>query len=156
MAVVEVNSTYRCAGCREYRPQPAHRQLGLARVCSDQCAATYSRRGEDRPERSLKEPARRAPGAGRRLDEINVPTVVRARVLARDRARCRFCTQTAHHVHHICYKSEGRDHQEHNLICLCREHHELVHSNKRVYKPLLLATIWLEYVEGRRLTITQV
>lgn len=150
------NSKYRCAGCHDYHRQPEHRRLGNVRVCSDRCAELYSNKLQ--PARSLTGGSRRAPGAtsagGGQGSPI--PTVVRAEVLARDRSRCRYCGSNGHHVHHICYRSEGIDHQPHNLITLCREHHDLVHSNKRVYKPLLLATIWLEYFERRHLSVIQV
>lgn len=150
------NSKYRCAGCKQYHPQPEHRRFGPSRVCSDQCAELYS--NNLRPARSFSSDTRRRPGltspAGARRSQI--PTVVRAKVSARDRHRCRFCGGPGDHLHHIRYRSEGIDHQPHNLITLCHTHHELVHSNKRVYKPLLLATIWLEYIERRHLTVVQV
>lgn len=78
---------------------------------------------------------------------------MRAAVLTRDQYRCRFCGSTAVHVHHINYRSEGVDHSPHNLIVLCSKHHDLVHSDKHHWKPILLATIWILYVEGRPTTV---
>jgi 5-methylcytosine-specific restriction endonuclease McrA len=147
---------YRCAGCHEYFHQPEHRRFGISRVCSDRCAELYS--NAHCPQRSLAKGSRRAPQAmsADATQGHPIPTAVRGEVLTRDRSRCRYCGGDGHHVHHVCYRSEGIDHQPHNLITLCREHHDLVHSNKRVYKPLLLATIWFEYVERRHLTVMQV
>lgn len=83
----------------------------------------------------------------------NPPPNVRAEVMLRDKGRCRFCLRPSSSQHHIKYKSEGVDHQRHNLIVLCQTHHDLVHSNKRKWQPLLRAYIWLYYVEGQQLTI---
>lgn len=43
-------------------------------------------------------------------------------------------------MHHILYKSERRDliDEPTNCIMLCKKHHELAHSNKRKYQPMLL------------------
>lgn len=148
------NSKFRCAGCHEYKPQPEHRRFGPSRVCSDRCAELYS--NDLQPKRSLNTSGRRARGAGVAARRLETPTAVRDQVLARDRHRCRVCGGEGHHVHHIRYRSEGVDHQPHNLITLCWEHHEVVHSNKKKWKPLLLAVIWFEYFERRHLTVLQV
>lgn len=152
---------YRCAGCHEYFPQPEHRRFGISRVCSDRCAELYSL--ELRPNREYKlerslTSARRgaATTSSRAAQGSPIPTDVRSAVNARDRSRCRFCGKDGGHLHHIRYRSEGIDHSETNLITLCHEHHELVHSNKRRWKPLLLAVIWMEYCGRRHLTVPQV
>ncbi len=80
----------------------------------------------------------------------------REQALFRDRGKCRFCGGPSQHVHHIRYRSQGNDHQVHNLISLCRQHHDLVHSNKHRWQPILLATIWLQTVQGKRLLVPQV
>lgn len=84
-------------------------------------------------------------------DEI--PTAVRAEVLSRDSGRCRWCGTRTVHLHHICYRSEGVDHSPHNLITLCPHHHDVVHADKRRWKPILLALIWIVYVERRHTTV---
>ncbi len=135
-----MNARYRCLGCRQYRPAPAPRKIGLGGVCSDDCQALVAGKA-------------RTKAAERPRDEI--PAATRKAVLVRDRARCRFCGKTAVHVHHINYRSEGVDHSASNLICLCPAHHDLVHSDKRRWKPLLLAT--MEHVlAGREVTVLQV
>lgn len=40
--------------------------------------------------------------------------------------------------HHIIYKSGGGGDNHDNLITLCRKHHDLVHSDKRKYQPILI------------------
>jgi 5-methylcytosine-specific restriction endonuclease McrA len=77
-------------------------------------------------------------------------------VLERDQ-RCRYCgTRRNLHVHHINYKSQGGSHDPHNLITLCNAHHDLVHTNKGLWQPILRAYIWLLYIEGRRLFLLEV
>jgi 5-methylcytosine-specific restriction endonuclease McrA len=80
-----------------------------------------------------------------------IPAATYAAVLARDRC-CRLCgIERNLHVHHINYRSQGGNDDPHNLIVLCLEHHDLVHSNKHQWQPLLRAYIWLLYVERRRM-----
>lgn len=70
----------------------------------------------------------------------DIPAATRALVLERDRHRCRWCgrTNVRLHLHHIQYRSAGGDHDPSNLITLCYLHHELVHTDKGKYPPLLL------------------
>jgi hypothetical protein len=76
--------------------------------------------------------------------------------LERDR-RCRYCGTRANlDVHHIEYRSQGGSNDPHNLIALCRTHHDLVHTNKGLWQPLLRAYIWLLYVEDRRLFLLDI
>ena len=43
-------------------------------------------------------------------------------------------------LHHILYKSQRKDliDEPTNCIMLCKKHHELAHSNKKLYQPMLL------------------
>lgn len=76
--------------------------------------------------------------------------------LERDR-RCRYCGTRANlDVHHIEYRSQGGNDDRHNLIALCRTHHDLVHTNKGLWQPVLRAYIWLLYVENRRLFLLDI
>lgn len=59
-------------------------------------------------------------------------------------------------MHHIDYRSQGGSHDAHNLIVLCVEHHDLVHSDKSVWQPVCRAYIWLVYFENRRLFLLDV
>jgi len=58
-------------------------------------------------------------------------------------------------VHHIEYLSQGGANVMHNLISLCGAHHAEVHSNKKLWQPILRATIWLTY-GGKFLTVPEV
>jgi 5-methylcytosine-specific restriction endonuclease McrA len=52
---------------------------------------------------------------------------------------CQLCGSTNNlHIHHIIYRSQlGKTHRF-NLIRLCNDCHNLVHSNKAKYKPILI------------------
>jgi 5-methylcytosine-specific restriction endonuclease McrA len=120
-------STWRCAGCREYKRGVPYRRLGLGSVCSEQCLRAVATR------KSTKAPA----------PPPDVPENVRAAVLARDRKRCRFCgTTEGLHEHHVIYRSQGGPHEAANLITLCASHHALVHTDKGRWQPVLLAYIY--------------
>lgn len=75
-----------------------------------------------------------------------IPPGIRKQVLDRDQSRCRWCGTPTTECHHIIYRSQGGKHEIDNLITLCARHHALVHSDKRTWMPILLAT--LEF--GRR------
>jgi 5-methylcytosine-specific restriction endonuclease McrA len=95
---------------------------------------------------------------GRALDRATneVPERTRAAVFLRDNGRCRRCgRRSGLALHHINYRSEGVDHQAHNLVVLCDVCHDWVHADKTARKPLLLAYVWLLYVERRQVYIRQ-
>lgn len=58
--------------------------------------------------------------------------------IKRDKHTCQMCGNTTIEVHHIVYRSLQGANIEENLICLCKHHHMLVHSNQEQYRPLLL------------------
>lgn len=71
----------------------------------------------------------------------DIPAATRKLVLERDGHRCRWCgaTNAGVHLHHIVYRSAMRNHHDpSNLISLCPRHHELVHTDKGKYAPILL------------------
>ena len=51
---------------------------------------------------------------------------------------CAICGNTNIHLHHIRYGACGRKTYMGNVIPLCEYHHRLVHSNKRLYQPMLI------------------
>lgn len=127
-------ASYRCLGCRDYKPRPEYRRVGLGAVCSADCLATT------RAKRTKKTPMRAAP---------DVSAQNRGEVLARDAFRCRFCgTRDGLHAHHIAYRSEGHNHSPSNLIMLCAEHHQVVHSDKGRWQPVCMTYI-AEVLAGR-------
>lgn len=136
---------FRCQGCRGYKPNPPHRRLGLGGVCSQACFDKVQAR-RNKPKASSSTKPKSTKPAKRKDD---VPTATRKLVLARDGHRCRCCGTNRNLVtHHIRYRSEGVDHSPHNLITLCNDVcHPLIHSDKKRFKPLCLAYVWLVTVE---------
>lgn len=66
------------------------------------------------------------------------------------------CRTGRMHCHHITLRSQGVDHQEHNLIMLCNECHDRVHRDTRWWQPILRAYVWLRTVENKSLTLPEV
>lgn len=147
-------SSFRCPGCKgRFRVEDAHRKIGLNYVCSSACARamnTWAR--EPQPRTQPRTQPTRKPKPKPKPTKSDIPPRTRAELHLRDKG-CRFCGRRDAEAHHICYKSEGIDHQLHNLVLLCDEHHALVHSNKKYWKPILLAYVWVRMVEGRAMTI---
>lgn len=52
---------------------------------------------------------------------------------------CQLCGSTNWlEIHHILYRSQGGNNDERNLIRLCKNCHELVHSNKKKWQKFLI------------------
>lgn len=94
--------------------------------CSEGCALAKSNRRSS---------------VARRPSAQGIPDVVHQAVLDRD-VSCQMCGSKRNlHVHHIYYRSEALiewRHDEANLIVLCRDDHDLVHSDKGKYQRKLL------------------
>lgn len=90
----------------------------------------------------------------------NEPTpATREKVKERDGGRCRFCQRPWNlHLHHVRYRSESLPpeilHAETNLVTLCVECHETVHSDKRRWQEVLLVMLRLGY-DGRFVTVLE-
>lgn len=141
---------FKCGGCKKWiTDEETWTKTALQRWCSEDCMRGKQRASSQSAVRPHRKPSKR------RKDEI--PPATRELIYVRDRRSCRFCKRSnvALHIHHINYRSEGVDHQSHNLILLCQEHHDLMHSNKKKWKPILLGWIWLTYVEGVNMTVPQ-
>jgi len=54
---------------------------------------------------------------------------------------CAICGNNQIHLHHIRYGACGRKTYMGNVIPLCKKHHDLVHSNKKKYQPILIEKI---------------
>lgn len=54
---------------------------------------------------------------------------------------CAICGYNQVHLHHIRYGSCGRKTYMGNIIPLCKKHHDLVHTNKKKYQPILIEMI---------------
>lgn len=138
---------FKCGGCKKYiTDDETWKKTPLQRWCSEECFRGVFQIAT----RAARKPSKR------RRDDIPVST--RELIYERDKRSCRFCGRRTNdlHIHHINYRSEGVDHQPHNLILLCQAHHELMHSDKKKWKPILLALIWMHYVSGRRMGVQQV
>lgn len=55
--------------------------------------------------------------------------------------QCAICGNTNIHLHHIRYGACGRKTYLGNVIPLCKMHHDLVHTNKKKYMPILIDMI---------------
>lgn len=112
-----------------------YRSQGMVKVCSEECYKGIYK----------KKAAAQAKYKPKKTGDPTPKT--RKEVLKRDRVRCRFCGTQSTHLHHIHYRSEHWPdmHSPINLITLCPKHHDVVHSNKRYWQPVLLAALWLYY-----------
>lgn len=54
---------------------------------------------------------------------------------------CAICENNQIHMHHIRYGACGRKTYLGNIIPLCKKHHDLVHTNKKKYQPILIQMI---------------
>lgn len=55
------------------------------------------------------------------------------------KGKCGLCGRQGQHIHHIIYKSEDRSKIDDvdNLVLLCMDCHQKVHSNKKYWQPRL-------------------
>ena len=140
-------SKIRCAACREYVSPVGAITVGISRVCSEDCLHDLS---------SKRRPVTKA-SPPRRVGRLDAD--MRALIRKRDGERCRWCGRNGSsglQIHHVAYRSEGGQDVPHNLILLCADHHAEAHSNKKYWQPVLLATLWIGYVQKRMLTIPEV
>lgn len=149
-----MSSRAKCANCKSYfdKDKTVWKD-NLQRICSSKCLSEFMDR--KRPTKTQIK-ARKAVKRSVTRGASGIPVVLRLAVRTRDNNACRYCGRRGEQVHHINYRSEGGADDETNLILLCHGCHTRVHSSKVAYKPLLLAYIWVRYVEGRCLSITEV
>ena len=83
---------------------------------------------------------------------------VRAAVGERDGNWCLLCgtPPPGLHLHRVRYGSEGGKYEVGNCVQLCGAHHDLVHSDKARFKPILLAYIdgSISSIEVRRRSVS--
>lgn len=117
---------------------------GLSSFCSDE--HMYAHQYEKQKETRVRQAK-----AARAAD---IPHDVRQRTFEADGHRCRFCgTEYVLHLHHIKYRSEGGPHEVSNLIVLCLACHELVHTNKGRFQPLLQEIVWRRDTHGDKVSL---
>ncbi len=145
------NTHAKCSMCKGYYPQPTFfYSNSLQRFCTEKCWVEYRQR---------KTPSRtqvKAKKAARRNAAPKIPVEIRIRIKQRDKFCCRWCGKPGQEVHHVAYRSEGGSNEDSNLLYLCMTCHARAHSSKEAYKPLLLATLWMHYVEGKPMTVPAV
>lgn len=54
---------------------------------------------------------------------------------------CAICGSPYVQCHHIRYGAVGRKTYIGNIIPLCKQHHDLVHTNKKKYQPMLIEMV---------------
>src|ERR1700741_2769086 len=79
---------------------------------------------------------------------------VRSKARARGGHRCKVCGKPQVDVHHKTYSGLGEERQ-HQLVLLCREHHQGVHDfirmwRERGYRPLSTYSLTWKYVSRER------
>ncbi len=145
------NTRAKCTNCKGYFPQPTfYYSNAIQRLCTEKCFTEWQNR---------KNPTKtqvKAKKASVRSAPPKIPIQLRLEIRQRDNHACRWCGRPGQECHHIHYRSEGGANEPSNLILLCMECHAKAHSSKRTYKPLLLATIWMHYVEDRPMSVPAV
>lgn len=148
MAVARV----RCSSCRNYVPrEEVYYESKVSRICSEDCFRDLHERNRLR----TRERERTKSKATKPKTKPCLDVDIRRRVRTRDGNVCRWCGKRGEQIHHILYRSQGGPDHVGNLILLCTEHHQQVHSNKNHWQPTLLALLWVGYVEGRWMTVLQ-
>lgn len=136
---------------------------GISGFCSDSCLKSLQQRAREKNARKLdrksqvieNKKAKRGPNYRRK--RRSVQRALKDAVLSRDGRRCRRCGRnTDLEVHHIRYRSQGGRDEERNLITLCLRDHQLVHSDKKVWQPVLLELVRRYYDLGQNLYVGQV
>lgn len=145
------NTKAKCSNCKGFFPQPTfYYSNSLQRLCTEKCFNEW--RDRHQPSRTQV----KAKKAAKRSVKPKIPVELRLAIRQRDSQACRWCGHPGQECHHIHYRSEGGKNETSNLILLCMKCHARAHSSKAVFKPLLLATLWLHYVEGRVMSVPQV
>lgn len=137
----------RCGFCKDYfdRDDPNVVRVGPQSFCCPEHRIASATKNGNRPKKqSTPKPKKK-----------NEPSSeVKALVRSLDGNRCRFCgKKTDLHVHHIVYKSQGGGHEVENLITLCMKHHDVVHSNKKLYQPLCKEIVARRMATGDKSTL---
>jgi len=141
----------RCSNCNTYVERDEALRGGVSSFCTDACRKEKLRTSQARTG-PLK-----ASQMKRKKPSNPVPDGRRDEVLAVDGHRCRRCGGRGGyfglHVHHVRYRwQKGGTHERNNLLTLCGECHDVVHSNKKLYQPACLALLTLREENGDKLS----
>lgn len=127
----------RCKYCDEYVDREDALRAGLSSFCSRDHLFAYQNQVK----------AKQKP-------KTDVSPEVRQAIFQADGYSCRLCgTPYILHIHHIKYRSEGGTHDPENLVVLCMACHELVHTDKGHFQPLLQEIVWRRDVHGDKVSL---
>lgn len=138
-----MSSKVKCAYCKNFIPKDEAVHIGIQNFCDMYHVSLYQDRTRLQQKGEYKAPT------PKKTDAKSY-----AECKKRDNGRCRVCgTAQALHVHHILYRSEitvaeGRDNVS-NLITLCLVHHDMMHSDKKLWQPVLKEAARLRDEEGK-------
>ena len=164
----------RCVYCKERVDRDTAIRQGVVSFCCDEHRKEWwdDQRTRRKVQAVRNREANRAKGeasapkasrsnpTGRLRPRTGVHSEARRYVFIGDDWRCRMCRKSsdALQCHHVVYRSEAPKapwlHEPSNLISLCQECHDKVHSNKRRWQPGCLGIVWLREVENDRATST--
>lgn len=134
-------SKVRCNFCKEYIDRDTAYRRGINSFCN-----------ADHAGQAMFKLRTKADGLKRRSG-TGIERAIRLAVYERDKRVCVYCfTGWNVHLHHIAYRSEGGPDTADNLISLCQEHHEMVHSNKKKWQPLCFQYVYFKAL-GRDVTL---
>ncbi len=146
-----MNSKKRCKLCKEYFLAEEVIKTNIGNFCAV-CIKDASK-----PAGKASLTPRKMRAQARKKPKRTTPQELKDEVRKRDGHRCRWCGAAKMlEVHHVQYLSQGGQDHEHNLLTLCKAHHDLAHSNKTAYQKTLQLVLWVHYVEGRRLSVMSV
>lgn len=115
----------RCSFCRKYVDKNSAVRSGIQAFCSKDHLYDYL--NSNRKNQVIKQ----------KKKSNDLSSEDKLEIIKLDGYNCRFCNrQSGLHVHHIKYRSEGGSNDKSNLITLCYDHHDTVHSNKKRYQQL--------------------
>lgn len=141
----------RCKYCKGYFPREECIRVGPSSFCSE----------EHRSAHFMGQAQSRGTAAAHRRRLSKVPPQVEQRVKKADRQRCRLCGRTyGLAVHHINYRSEPGNkpwmNEPWNLVLLCNHCHiQIIHHDKKRWKPICLLYTWFRETEGRLYSFEQ-
>jgi 5-methylcytosine-specific restriction endonuclease McrA len=137
----------RCGFCKDYfdRDDPAVVRVGPQSFCTHEHRVAAAQKNGNRP---------KAPTVRKARPKNEPSSETKSLVRSLDGNRCRFCgTNQRLHVHHIIYRSQGGTHEVENLITLCQEHHDTVHSNKKLFQPMCQEIVARRSASGDKATL---
>lgn len=144
----------RCKSCDQYTDRDTAIRIGLSSFCSDDCRQEETDKRKRRGAARLTTERRKtiSSSAKKRTAKSLAPQL-RQQVFEADRRRCRLCGvsegRAVLHAHHVVYRSEGGPDALENLLTLCLECHDTVHSRKRYYQPLAKRIIALRGIDDQ-------